>query len=186
MYPSRSVEQLRLETVREMLESGRIQRVYLDELGAVEELPTGLGLMVLTTLEGDKAISEARGLIDRSQGNRAIIDTVSTIMVYKFSNLSRDEVDAMLGIELEQTRVYREAEQQGSVRGRQEEAQSLILRLLKRRVGNVSIADADGKPCDLEAQIKTLPLAQLEELGEALLDFNQMSDLIAWLKANRS
>jgi predicted transposase/invertase (TIGR01784 family) len=186
IYPSRSVEQLRLETVREMLASGRIQRVYLDELGAVEELPTGLGLMVLTTLEGEEATNEARGLIDRAQGSRDIIDLVSTIIVYKFSNLSRDEVDAMLGIELSQTRVYREAEQQGNVKGRQEEAQGLILRLLNRRVGNVSIADADGKPCDLEARIKTLPLAQLEELGEALLDFSQMNDLIAWLDANRS
>jgi predicted transposase YdaD len=130
--------------------------------------------MVLTTLEGDKAISEARGLIDRSQGSKDIIDLVSTIIVYKFSNLSRDEVDAMLGIELAQTRVYREAEQQGELKGQQE----LVIRQLKRRVGNVSI--------DLEAQIKTLPLAQLEELGEALLDFSQMSDLIAWLKANRS
>jgi hypothetical protein len=34
---------------------------------------------------------------------------------------------------------------------------------------------------DLEAQIKALPLVQLEELGEALLDFSQMSDLVAWL-----
>jgi predicted transposase YdaD len=126
--------------------------------------------MVLTTLEGDKAISEARGLIDRSQGSKDIIDLVSTIIVYKFSNLSRDEVDAMLGIELAQTRVYREAEQQGELKGQQE----LVIRQLKRRVGNVSI--------DLEAQIKTLPLAQLEELGEELLDFSQMADLVAWLE----
>ncbi len=172
IYPSRSIEQLRLETVREMLASGRIQRVYLDELGAVEELPTGLGLMVLTTLEGDEAISEAIGLIDRSQGKRSIIDIVSTIMVYKFSNLSRDEVDVMLGIELEQTRVYREAVAVGETIGEARE-QALILRQLKRRVGNVST--------DLEVQIKTLPLAQLEELGEALLDFSQMADLVAWL-----
>jgi predicted transposase YdaD len=132
------------------------------------------GYVFESMLEGDEAISEARGFIDRSQGNRGIIDAVSTIMVYKFSNLSRDEVDAMLGIELSQTRVYREAEQEGNVKGRQEEAQSLILRLLKRRVGNISI--------DLEARIKTLTLAQLEELGEALLDFSQMADLVAWLE----
>jgi predicted transposase YdaD len=99
-------------------------------------------------------------------------------MVYEFSNLSRDEVDSMLGIELEQTRVYREAVAVGEVR----EGQALILRQLNRRVGNISIADADGKPCDLEAQIKTLPLAQLEELGEALLDFSQVADLVAWLE----
>ncbi len=69
------------------------------------------------------------------------------------------------------------AEQQGEVKGRHEgkteEGQSLILRLLKRQVGNLSI--------DLEAQIKTLPLVQLEELGEALLDFNRMNDLVDWL-----
>jgi predicted transposase YdaD len=182
IYPTRTMEQSRTEVVREMLASGRIIRVYLDELGAAAELPTGLGLMVLTTLEGDEAISEARGFIDRSQGNRGIIDAVSTIMVYKFSNLSRDEVDAMLGIELEQTRVYREARAEGETIGEINEAQSLILRLLKRRVGNISIADADGKPCDLESRIKTLPLAQLEELGEALLDFSQMADLVAWLE----
>ena len=50
IYPSRSIEQSRREIVREILASGRITRVYLDELG-VEELSTGLGLMVLTTLE---------------------------------------------------------------------------------------------------------------------------------------
>jgi predicted transposase YdaD len=121
-------------------------------------------------LDGDEAISTARGFIDRSQGDRGIIDTVCTIMVYKFSNLSRDEVDAMLGIELEQTRVYREAVALGETIG---EAREQALILLKRRVGNVSI--------DLESQIKTLPLAQLEELGEALLDFSQMDDLVNWL-----
>jgi Domain of unknown function (DUF4351) len=38
---------------------------------------------------------------------------------------------------------------------------------------------------DLEARIKALPLAQLEELGEALLDFSQMNDLVAWLDTDR-
>ncbi|WP_373543191.1 DUF4351 domain-containing protein [Chamaesiphon sp.] len=36
------------------------------------------------------------------------------------------------------------------------------------------------------SQIKALPLTQLEELGEALLDFSQMEDLVAWLDTNRS
>jgi predicted transposase YdaD len=129
--------------------------------------------MVLTTLEGEKATSEARGLIQRAEGSRDIIELVSTIIVYKFNNLSRDEVDAMLGIELEQTRVYREAEQQGEMKA----TQALILRLLNRRVGNVSPA--------VEIRIKALPLLLLEDLGEALLDFGQVSDLIGWLDANQ-
>ncbi|PSB54091.1 Rpn family recombination-promoting nuclease/putative transposase [Chamaesiphon polymorphus] len=172
IYPTRSTEQSRTDMVRDLLASGRIRRVFLDELGEVADLPTGLGLMVLTTLEGEKATSEARGLIDRAQGSRDIIELVSTIIVYKFSNLSRDEVDTMLGIELEQTRVYQDAAQEG----RQQEARALILRLLNRRVGNVSP--------EVEMRIKALPLLRLEDLGEALLDFGQMSDLIAWLDAN--
>jgi predicted transposase YdaD len=82
----------------------------------------------------------------------------------------------MLGIELQQTRVYREAKAEGETIGEargEAKEQALILRQLKRRVGNVQI--------DLETQIKTLPLAQLEELGEALLDFSQMDDLVTWL-----
>jgi predicted transposase YdaD len=39
--------------------------VYLDELGAMEALPMGVGLMVLTTLEGDEAKSQARRAIER-------------------------------------------------------------------------------------------------------------------------
>ena len=172
IYPTRAMEQSRTDMVLELLASGRIRRVYLDELGAKTKLPIGLGLMVLTTLEGDEAIIEARRLVGQAQGSRDIINLLSTIIVYKFNNLSRDEVAAMLGIELQQTRVYQEARAEGEVR----EGQTLILRQLKRRVGNV--------PIDLEAQIKALPLAQLEDLGEALLDFSQMVDLVAWLNVH--
>jgi predicted transposase/invertase (TIGR01784 family) len=172
IYPSRSLEQSNRKVAIEMLNSRRITPIYLDELGSGSNLPIGLGLMVLTTLEGDVAKIEARRLVGQAQGSGDIINLLSTIIVYKFSNLSRDEVDAMLGIELEQTRVYREAVAVGETIGAARE-QALILRLLKRRVGDVS--------ADLEARIKTLPLAQLEELGEALLDFSQMGDLVTWL-----
>jgi predicted transposase YdaD len=44
----------------------------------------------------------------------------------------------MFGIELQQTRVYQEARAEGEAIGEARE-QALILRQLKRRVGNVSI-----------------------------------------------
>ena len=50
----------------------------------------------------------------------------------------------------------------------------LILRLLNRRVGVL-----DSK---LQEQVRSLSISQLEELGEALLDFSDTSDLIAWLE----
>jgi predicted transposase/invertase (TIGR01784 family) len=86
IYPSRSLEQSRREILSEMLASGRIVRVYLDELGEIEDLPASLSLMVLTTFEGEMAIDGARGLIGRAGSEidgRAIIDLVTTIMVYR-------------------------------------------------------------------------------------------------------
>jgi predicted transposase/invertase (TIGR01784 family) len=185
IYPSRSVEQSRLQVVRELLTSGRITRVYLDELGAVERLPTGLGLMVLTTLEGDEAKAEARRLVEQAQNSRDIINLVSTIVLYKFNTLSRDEVDAMLGIELQQTRVYQEAKAEGETigevrgeargleRGRTEGEQSLVLRLLTRKLGKIDPV--------MRTRISSLSIDKIESLGEDLLDFTQMEDLSTWL-----
>jgi predicted transposase YdaD len=53
---------------------------------------------------------------------------------------------------------------------------SLILRLLTRRIGDVTP--------DFRSQIQSLSLTQLESLGEALLDFSQPTDLVEWLKSH--
>lgn len=53
---------------------------------------------------------------------------------------------------------------------------SLILRQLVRRLGAISP--------ETENCIRQLDLEELEELGDAVLDFNQQSDLTAWLQAN--
>ena len=180
IYPSRSLEQSDSSVVIDMLASGRIVRVYLDELGAVEKLPIGLGLMVLTTLEGDEAKAEARRLVGQAQGSRDIINLLSTIIVYKFVNLSRDEVDAVLGIELQQTRVYREAVAEGEVigleRGRSEGEQALVLKLLTRKLGKIN--------GESQARVNSLTIDRLESLGEALLDFTSTADLEAWFGQN--
>lgn len=63
--------------------------------------------------------------------------------------------------------------QQGLEQGKQQATQALILRLLTRRLGAFDEA--------ARARIERLPLTQMEELGEALLDFRTAADLIAWL-----
>jgi predicted transposase YdaD len=65
---------------------------------------------------------------------------------------------------------------EGEQRGRTEEARSLVVRLLMRRVSKL--------PDNIEAQVQSLKLQQLEALGEALLDFTQLSDLTDWLCSN--
>jgi Domain of unknown function (DUF4351) len=53
---------------------------------------------------------------------------------------------------------------------------SIIIRLLKRQVGDLSLQVQD--------RIKSLPVEKLENLGDALLDFAGMEDLTAWLDTN--
>lgn len=63
--------------------------------------------------------------------------------------------------------------EQGLEQGRQQEAVSLILRQLNRRFGGIAP--------DLEEKIRSLSVEKLEELGEALLDFSNVADLVDWL-----
>ena len=63
--------------------------------------------------------------------------------------------------------------EQGIAEGKTEEARSLVLRQLARRVGTL--------PADAEAQVQALVLPELEALGEALLDFAALGDLERWL-----
>ena len=67
--------------------------------------------------------------------------------------------------------------QQGIQQGIQQEA-TLIVRLLKRKVGELSP--------NIEARVMGLPINVLEDLGEALLEFKSVDDLINWLDKGQS
>ncbi|MCH2244539.1 MAG: DUF4351 domain-containing protein [Crocosphaera sp.] len=102
---------------------------------------------------------------------------MTTIVMYKFDKLSQTEVEEMLGITLKETQVYREIKQEGREEGREEGQKSLLLRLLTRKVGELS--------SEVRQNIDNLSIEQLENLGEALLDFSSMVDLENWLKTHQ-
>jgi predicted transposase/invertase (TIGR01784 family) len=172
-----------------LIESHKVQRVYLEDLVQIETDSLGIGLVQLIVAKPTATIvGKAQGLVLQAQqalgmgrsptkdlDNRVIIELIETIMVYKFPNMSRKEVEGMFKLsELKQTRVYQEAFEEGKQEGLEQE-RSFILRLLMRRVGKIT--------SDSDAKIRRLSLSQLEELGEALLDFTQPSDLKEWLKS---
>ena len=64
-------------------------------------------------------------------------------------------------------------ERVGMRKGRHQAALSLVSRLLERRFGEL-------EP-ELLQRISVLTAGQLEELGEALLDFSEVSDVSGWL-----
>ncbi|AHJ27886.1 DUF4351 domain-containing protein [Nodularia spumigena CS-584] len=63
--------------------------------------------------------------------------------------------------------------QEGIQEGRQEGEKDLIMRLLNRRIGEIDAL--------LIERISGLSIEQLENLGEALLDFSSVADLETWL-----
>ncbi|MFN6465484.1 MAG: Rpn family recombination-promoting nuclease/putative transposase [Nostoc sp. DedVER02] len=181
IFASRSLEPSSSSIHRALLESGQVRRVYLDELGDLREQPLGLGLMLLTNVTSEtEAMEGARFLLEqaRQQSEQAIIDLVTTIIVYKFSNLSREEIATMLGLNLEEPRAILEAKEEGREEGREEGERTIVLRLLNRRVGNI--------PDALLSQIQELSVEQLEALGDALLDFSTLADLERWLQGEVS
>jgi predicted transposase/invertase (TIGR01784 family) len=161
IYPSRAIEQTDVRPYQDLLNSDRVHRIYLDELGAIAELPLGVALMVLTTVAEEEAPATARMLLNRtaqeittSESARGIIDLIGTIMVYKFTNLSRQEIDAMLGIRLEETRVYREA--------REEEREKIALNLLRKNVQLETISEATGLTIEQLQQLRSRSVGSAE------------------------
>jgi predicted transposase YdaD len=114
----------------------------------------------------------------------AIADVIAAIVVTRFNGRSIPELCAMGGITLEeftQSVAYREifgqgrqeGREEGRQEGRQEGELELALRLLRRRCGELTPQQA--------SRIRALPLERLEALAEALLDFQNLQDLDAWL-----
>lgn len=66
--------------------------------------------------------------------------------------------------------IYQEIIREGVQRGKQD----TVIRQLTRRIGTV--------PPQLQAQVQSLSIEQLDELSEALFDFASAADLTAWLQ----
>jgi predicted transposase YdaD len=98
---------------------------------------------------------------------------VATIMVYKFTQLTRAEVDTMLGVTLQETRVYQEAKAEGKAEGKLAML-AMISALLSQRF--------EALPESIIDRFSQLSIEQLEALGIQLFKFTQLTDVTAWLE----
>ena len=80
-------------------------------------------------------------------------------------------------LEIGEKKGLQQGVQQGLQQGVQQGEANLTIRQLKRRCGNLTAIQ--------EQKVRSLSISQLESLGEALLDFQNMSDLENWLQDNR-
>lgn len=147
---------------------------------AINQLPRNEETLFLRLLGKGRtqkqAVDEVIAIDAREPKRAAILRLLSN---WKISIEITGQVEAEEELMMALTQAYLEWEQQteqrGEQRGRTEEARSLILRQLSRRVGTL--------PATAEFQVQSLALPQLEALGEALLDFVGLDDLVRWLRA---
>ncbi len=71
--------------------------------------------------------------------------------------------------EMRESVIYQDIKAEGKIEGKAEGELAMVFRLLNCRVGRITP--------DIQAQVQQLPLTQLEDLGEALLNFSQPEDL---------
>jgi len=162
----------------------RVVRLWEQDPASLLANPALLPLAVLARTDSPTALLEqvaARvDLIEDLQQQREISAYTEILAGLKFD---KDLIRRFLREELmRESVIYQEIQQealqkgieQGLQQGLQQEAATLVLRQLGRRLGQVAP--------EVRAQIQQLPVAQLEELGEALLDFSSAQDLTDWLQ----
>jgi predicted transposase YdaD len=165
----------------------------LEELGQQPDLDPLLNLLTLPVRPEAELGRSTRQILERRPD---LLSAVLTMLIERFPTLTPEEIMVIAGIPTDQLLHTRAAQmlldqgrqegeargrQEGEARGRQEgeargraaEAAAMTLRQLHRICGPLSDATT--------AQIQALPLEQLEELAEALLDFGGLDDLTAWL-----
>jgi predicted transposase/invertase (TIGR01784 family) len=139
-----------------------LQRLHLDRLPKnLQGRSLEVSAIQLMGAKNQDATDQARRLIERTRTETTdattqqnILELIQTIFIYKFPDLSRNEVEEMLGLsELKQTRVYQEAKSEGKLEGRQEERQEIAINLLRRNL-----------PLETTAEVTGLTIAQIQQL----------------------
>ncbi|MCE2904535.1 MAG: DUF2887 domain-containing protein [Anabaena sp. CoA2_C59] len=171
---------------RNLLNS-QVERLYLEDLLHQDDLSPNLALLRLIVTPKDQAGLAARKILNSVSTEAEFqlkLDLVESILVNKFTQLTLEEIQKMLNLkeaDITQTRFYQEVleigEKKGLQQGLQQGEANLTIRQLKRRCGNLTAIQ--------EQKVRSLSISQLESLGEALLDFQNMSDLENWLQDNR-
>ena len=121
-------------------------------------------------------LKEAARLESIPEALGCVAEIESALNLTNQANMSPEEFDLVerraMALQDERGKITY-ATEQGRAEGRVEGQVALIMRLLNKRFGDIPIAIA--------IQIEALSIEQLESLAEAILDFDNLSDLENWL-----
>ncbi|NER34933.1 MAG: Rpn family recombination-promoting nuclease/putative transposase [Oscillatoria sp. SIO1A7] len=165
IFAKRSMDPGVPQQYRWLSKSPPLYKIYLDELKDQQNPSLGLGMVKLVLEDEQTAASERAGqLIQKARSElsdeaiaQKAIELIETIMVYKLPNLSREEIEAMFGLEdLKKTRYFQEvaeeAEQKGQEKGKLEGKLESVPGLLAIGLSAEQIAGALGLDVELVMQ----------------------------------
>ncbi len=119
-------------------------------------------------------VANAVDMIEESEAQKNISACTQILAGLRFdrnliNQLFREEI-------MQESVIYQDIIQRGEQQGKKQEALQYTMRLLNRRIGNLN--------SEIQQRINALSTTQLEDLGEALLDFSNQNDLTTWLENN--
>lgn len=163
---------------QELLEH-RVTRLYLQDLKEESDLSPNLALLQLLVTDRNQSADLGRALLEKAETEVEFerrLSLIETILANKFPDLTKEMIMQILDLkqmDITQSLFYQEIIQEGRQEGRQEGEAGLVIRLLRRRLGQLADNHVE--------QIQKLSVPQLEDLGEALLDYTEMDDLVGFL-----
>ncbi|MCT7980357.1 DUF2887 domain-containing protein [Laspinema sp. D6] len=106
------------------------------------------------TLSQDFLIKDTVAFAMTDDADRAeVVDLIETVVLYKFSRLSREEVQEMIGVnEFKQSKLYQDIKLEGMIEGKLEGKLEIVPELLSR-----------GFTVDQTAQILGLTVEQVRQ-----------------------
>jgi Domain of unknown function (DUF4351) len=153
----------------------RVAIVALNQIPVTEET---LLLRILGKGQTQKrAIDEVIAFDDRDPRRSAILKLITNWKIsIEITGQVEEEQELMMVLSQAYLEWEQQTEQRGKLEGKLEGERSLIFRQITRRIGDVAP--------EVRLQIQSLSLSQLEALGEALLDFSELNDLMNWLQSH--
>ncbi|NEO55562.1 MAG: Rpn family recombination-promoting nuclease/putative transposase [Okeania sp. SIO3B5] len=165
--------------------------VFKEETKNFECLDKQLRLIFLELPKFKKALSELNSLTDKwiyflKEANRLdsipenlgeVSEIEKALNIANRINMTVEELDIVerraIAMQDERGRIIY-AKEQGEEQGRLNQTITLVMRLLKKRFGEI--------PATIGSRIEDLLLSDLESLNEDILDFNSLEDLESWLQ----
>ncbi len=139
----------------------QVTRIFLKDLQGRKELSSNLSLLQMLVTEQEESAEIGKNLLRNAESESEYekrLTLIETMLANKFPELTKEIIMEMLEIktmDVTKSRFY----QQIYTEGRQEEAANLVLRLLTRKLANLSET--------MVKRVKKLTIPQLENLGEA-------------------